>query len=363
MANLIEATVYQIDGNPQKDIITVAFDTNKIRLQETTVSTIPQVTSFIEVEGEKLNAPVVKYFVSETVATLVSAANTGGTTLLQANVVAINENPFKVAKQMAFPANKVTVWSFINGTIQSFLQLNEDKFYATDSKASLIAAANAGGGGGTNPTSTFIPFNNAGTFADSFLVNDITENRIYTQYLTNELGLSFDFTNNLYFLGAPNGNNGNYIIINEADNYIELSTAPNSGNTTTLKIDDNNSIIFTKYNGNEIGLNLDFANTVYNIGDFNFVNSGTHLNINDNNGSINTYSSGNQVGIILSFDNRTYTLGDPNGSNNGSSFGVDDDQQTLTCTNVTSLDPGVSIAGFIKMKVDGNYYVMPYYSI
>jgi hypothetical protein len=145
MANLINATVYQIDGNPQKDVITVAFDTNKIRLQETTLSTIPEVNTFIEVQGEKLNAPVVKYFVSETVSTLVAAANTGGTTLLQATVVAINENPFKTSLQMAFPANKVTVWEFISGTINSFLQFNEDKFYATQSKATLLAAANAGG--------------------------------------------------------------------------------------------------------------------------------------------------------------------------------------------------------------------------
>lgn len=143
MANLINATVYQIDGNPQSVATVVAFDTDKIRLQETTLSTISEVVSFIEVQGEKLNAPVVKYFVSESVATLVAAANTGGVTLLQATIVAINDNPFKTSLQIAFPANKVTVWAFSNGTIQSFLQFNEDKFYATESKSTLITAANS----------------------------------------------------------------------------------------------------------------------------------------------------------------------------------------------------------------------------
>lgn len=155
MANLINATVYQIDGNPQKVATVVAFDTDKIRLQETTLSTIPQVASFIEIQGEKLNSPVVKYFVSETVSSLVSSANSGGTTLLQATVVAINENPFKASLQMAFPANKVTVWEFINGDIQSFLQFNEDKFYATETKATLVAAANVTSGGGVQSVTGF----------------------------------------------------------------------------------------------------------------------------------------------------------------------------------------------------------------
>lgn len=155
MANLINATVYQIDGNPQKVPTVVAFDTDKIRLQETTLSTIPAVNTFIEVQGEKLNSPVVKYFVSEIVSSLVSSANAGGTTLLQATVVAINENPFKTSLQMAFPANKVTVWEFISGDIQSFLQFNEDKFYATETKSTLVTAANVTSGGGVQSVTGF----------------------------------------------------------------------------------------------------------------------------------------------------------------------------------------------------------------
>lgn len=155
MANLINATVYQIDGNPQSVATVVAFDTDKIRLQETTLSTIPAVNTFIEVQGEKLNSPVVKYFVSETVSSLVSNANSGGTTLLQATVVAINENPFKTSLQIAFPANKVTVWEFISGDIQSFLQFNEDKFYATETKSTLVTAANVTSGGGVSTVTGF----------------------------------------------------------------------------------------------------------------------------------------------------------------------------------------------------------------
>lgn len=234
MANLIEATVYQIDGNPQKDIITVAFDTNKIRLQETTVSTIPAVNAFIEVEGEKLNAPVVRYFVSETVATLVSAANTGGTTLLQATVVAINENPFKVAKQMAFPANKVTVWSFINGNIQSFLQLNEDKFYATEDKATLIAAAN--GGGGLNGADNGLSVDNGIVLLGGELTQSTTiDISDYNFNFSNGQGWNFNMVNGQMLFGLTNDGDGN-------NKYIEVN---NSGIFTFANNTDSNNYVNT----------------------------------------------------------------------------------------------------------------------
>jgi hypothetical protein len=224
MANLIEATVYQIDGNPQSVATVVAFDTSKIRLQATTVSTIPQVTSFIEVEGEKLNAPVVKYFVSETVATLVSAANTGGTTLLQATVVAINENPFKVAKQMAFPANKVTVWSFSNGNIQSFLQLNEDKFYATEDKANLVGAANAGGGiiEGTNGLTiyddTAVGLGGTLTQPDTIIEGDT---RVWkTQSFGYNQGFNLNFDDKIYIFGIEQNEAQNRIYTRYDDTII-----------------------------------------------------------------------------------------------------------------------------------------------
>jgi len=235
MANLIEATVYQIDGNPQMTPITVAFDTNKIRLQETTVSTIPQVVSFIEVEGEKLNAPVVRYFVSETVATLLSAANTGGTTLLQANVVAINENPFKVAKQMAFPANKVTVWSFSNGNIQSFLQLNEDKFYATEDKANLVGAANAGGGiiEGTNGLTTYddVALGLGGQLTQAETIIEGDTKLLRTTSGDYQQGFSLDFDGEIYQFG-----------INE-----------NSGGDTAYTSYSSNNIFTQIYNDNSLG--------------------------------------------------------------------------------------------------------------
>lgn len=212
----------------------------------------------------------------------------------------------------------------------------------------------------------------------------ITENIIYTQYSTNQKGFYLAFAANFYSLGDyGESNNATHIDVVDSQQKIrtvnqfqeiglnldfqnqvyQLGDFNSVGNGTTFVIDNQNTKILTKYNSNEIGLKLDFSATNYSLGDFEYISNGTYLNINDNNSLISTNFSGNQVGIILNNNNKTYILGDPSGSNNGSSFGVDDDQQTLTCTQVTSLDPGLLIAGWIKIKVDGNYYVMPYYSI
>lgn len=112
MANLINATVYQIDGNPKDTSVVIAFDTNNIVVQAATVSTISAVNSFIEVKGAKLNAPPIRYYVGETVTALVSLANTNGTTLVQATIASINDNPQKVNIQVALPANKVQIVAF-----------------------------------------------------------------------------------------------------------------------------------------------------------------------------------------------------------------------------------------------------------
>jgi hypothetical protein len=148
MANLINATVYQIDGNPKDTAVVIAFDTNTIIIQEATVPTISEVTSVIEVKAAKLNAPTIKYYVEETVTELVALANTNGTTLVQATIASINDNPLKVNIQVALPANKVEILDFVSGSVNSYLQYGNDKYYATETKSTLVTAANTSSGGG-----------------------------------------------------------------------------------------------------------------------------------------------------------------------------------------------------------------------
>jgi len=59
-------------------------------------------------------------------------------------------------------------------------------------------------GGGTNPTDTYIPYNNAGTFDDSYLVNDTASSILKTRYASTDIGIYLDFANNQYYLGDTN---------------------------------------------------------------------------------------------------------------------------------------------------------------
>lgn len=49
------------------------------------------------------------------------------------------------------------------------------------------------GGGGTNPTSSYVPFNNEGTFADSYIINDTNNLVLKTSFEETDKGLYFDF--------------------------------------------------------------------------------------------------------------------------------------------------------------------------
>lgn len=127
-----------------------------------------------------------------------------------------------------------------------------------------VIAANTGGGGGTNPTSTFMPFNNAGTFADSFLVNDVINGVLKSVYSGNDIGLKLDFQYNNYILGNIEIGNNGFLV---SPNSCIIGDAFGNTNTTLLSVNDNNSIINTSYQGNENGLMLNFANKIYKFGD------------------------------------------------------------------------------------------------
>ena len=66
------------------------------------------------------------------------------------------------------------------------------------------------GGGAVNPTNLFIPYNNAGDFADSFLKCDIANNILYSSYTGSQLGLYIDFFNKAVFLGDYIGYSGGF---------------------------------------------------------------------------------------------------------------------------------------------------------
>ena len=136
----------------------------------------------------------------------------------------------------------------------------------------------------------------------------ITEDTIYTQYLTNENGLKLDFANILYKFG-------DFGIVN---------------NGTSIVIDDNNIVINTSKGGTTIGLQLDFANAIYKLGDSDNVVNGTYLQVYDNNGEIKTFYQNSPNGLSFDFANNIYSFGDFGGTYNATYIEINDNNQRIT---------------------------------
>jgi hypothetical protein len=152
MANQIEATIYQIDGNPQAAPITVSFLTSELVIQEALISTIPAVQSAIYYYNVVNNQQSVQtFYASETLATLVALANNGETTHTQATVLEVNGNrQAPPGVQYSFPSAAILIGEItppLSG-VNAFIQYKGIKYYTAETQATLYNNSNAGGGGG-----------------------------------------------------------------------------------------------------------------------------------------------------------------------------------------------------------------------
>lgn len=197
---------------------------------------------------------------------------------------------------------------------------------------------------------------------------------IYTNYGGNDVGLKLDFANSIYKLGDYNGIVGtSYVTVDSnnsevnviANNYTNLLATGNnvkigdsneSNNGTMIEIGDSNKIIRTQFNSDQIGLNLDFENNLYelgktntggvavgldvsnntdyiDIGDYNNTNTGIGILVDVTNNLIKTYTSnpiaGTEKGLKLDFANYEFYLGDFNGNNEYTYIYVDDNARTI----------------------------------
>jgi len=92
-------------------------------------------------------------------------------------------------------------------------------------------------GGGTNPTSTYIPYNNAGTFADSYLINDTASSVLKTNYSGTDKGIYLDFASNEYYLGDTNY----YVKVDTSIPETTISTL--SGTGTEMVVADASGVL------------------------------------------------------------------------------------------------------------------------
>lgn len=177
--------------------------------------------------------------------------------------------------------------------------------------------------------------------------NDVIKT-FYTTSFT-DIGLKLDFANDEYVLGDYNGvSNNTYITVDNANAFISLLC---SGYGVSQQFDGINgnveissqNIIKTTNNGNDIGLKLDFANTIYFLGDpsvymgfYQDINNqltrmgdqlqnGQWVEVDSPNGITKTTYGLNDIGLKLDFANLKYYLGDYNSINNGVYFLADND--------------------------------------
>lgn len=179
-----------------------------------------------------------------------------------------------------------------------------------------------------------------------YVVNDSTNSVLKTVYGANDVGLKLDFANQYYKLGTGDISSG-FFAIDQVN--LQITSGGNIGEelflidygNSTVKIGDytNTNLepyitfdqnITTTYQGNDIGLKLDFANQSYKFGSTNndyglivdalngtiqlgdiagWYGGGIYFNIDNLNNFLSVQTGGVDVGLKLDFANLEYYLG------------------------------------------------------
>ena len=160
--------------------------------------------------------------------------------------------------------------------------------------------------GTSNPTSTYIPVNNSGSFIDSYLLSD-NANGILKSVNS---GINLDFQNFAYSLGDYD----------------------KTYNGTSILVDVNSERFDTWHNGWQVGVNLDFNSKSYYFGDIYYSYQNTSFKIDDFNAFIETRCYGKSVGMYLDFNADQYKFGNFNSYN----LYIDASNASVYFANITS---------------------------
>ena len=147
MANLIQASVYQIDGAPLPSAITLDFQTSNLVIREASIvgtSAVNSAILYYNLPNNQLS--VQTFYVGESIAELVGAANVGSTTQLQATVLEINKDPqIPGGVQYSFPANEIVIGENIDYAlpdVKSYIQFKGVRYSVSEEQADLLVSGN-----------------------------------------------------------------------------------------------------------------------------------------------------------------------------------------------------------------------------
>jgi hypothetical protein len=176
MANQLQATVYQIDGSPLVAPVEMSFLTSDIMVKEATLplAAVNAAIFYYPNTSNKLQDQV--FYVSETVAALLAAANSGTVAQIEATVIEINGDPqLPGGETYTFPANNIS----IRPNVDAAAGTNADIYYknkiysVVETEDSLVNSANAFNqasyGGLFAQTANSTPV--AGTTVETTLIN------------------------------------------------------------------------------------------------------------------------------------------------------------------------------------------------
>lgn len=250
---------------------------------------------------------------------------------------------------------------------------------SVDQSTGNVTISATGGGGGTNPTSTYVPFNNGGTFADSYLINDAANSVLKTVYEGNDIGLKIDFANGY---GQLYSNTGSGLFYDGLNSIIGDYTFKNNG--TYFSVDDYSTIIQSRYQNTDKGLLIDFLNQQYVLGNpeggswgnannsdglmmnlsgeiislgYNF-SGGVTLYMDNSNETIRTYMGGSNTGLSLDFLNKLYSFGQLNGGNSTKLEIDDNNQKLILSSNLETASGGDAAEKWLKVTIGTTDYLI-----
>jgi hypothetical protein len=210
MASLIQATVYQIDGAPLPSVITLDFQTSNLVIREASIvgtSAVNSAILYYNLPNNQLS--VQTFYVGESIAELVAAANVGSTTQLQATVLEINEDPqVPGVVQYSFPANEI----LIGPGAESYIQFKGVRYSVLEKQEDLLVSGN---GASAYKVYTALLTQSGGSDNIDGSNFNLTIGKTYN--IDNSSG-GADFT----IVGAPDNNVGT--------KFVATGTSPNWGN-------------------------------------------------------------------------------------------------------------------------------------
>jgi len=212
MANQIQATVYQIDGSPLTSPTEISFLTSDIMIKEATlpIAAVNAAIFYYPNTSNKLGSQV--FYVSETLSTLLTAANVGNATQVQATVIQIDEDPqVPAGVQYTFPASNISIWENVDAAagVNADIHYKNKTYSVAETEDSLVIDAN-------NTLSL-----NYGLFAQTANSTIITNTTVETSLINGGVGslivpanaFSVGYSYRAVFGGVINANNNQTIRI------------------------------------------------------------------------------------------------------------------------------------------------------